>query len=166
MDLDISPNKPLIFFPDDVAMGKDLAVGISLSTQLEHRLEGLSSHPMGKGANKMSDDDDMQIVKGQSNNACEKGEMECNGGKTRTQENHTMNVIDVTDSNSPQTESRDLNTPNGFSGFSLTKENSCPKEHPSLELTLKRLGEVRDPKNVTGEECNVLRHSDQSAFSK
>ncbi|XP_052734514.1 two-component response regulator-like APRR3 isoform X2 [Vigna angularis] len=155
----------LIDHLDDVAMGKDLAVGISLSMQLEHRLEGLSSNPMGKGANKMSDDDDMQIVKGQSN-ACEKGEMECNGGKTRTQENQTMNVIDVTDSNSPQAESRDLNTPNGFSGFSLTKENSCPKEHPSLELTLKRLGEVRDPKNVTGEECNVLRHSDQSAFSK
>jgi len=166
MDLDISRiNHLVIFFPDDVAMGKDLAVGISLNMQLEHQLEGLSNHPTGKGANKMSDVDDMQIVKGQSN-ACENGQLEYNGGKTRTQENQTMNVIDVTDSNSPQAESRDLNTPNGFSGFSLTKENRCPKEHPSLELTLKRLGEVRDAKNVTGEECNLLRHSDQSAFSK
>ncbi|KAK7341760.1 hypothetical protein VNO80_24699 [Phaseolus coccineus] len=155
----------LIDHLDDVAMGKDLAVGISLNMQLDHRLEELSSHPMGKGANKMSDVDDMQIVKGQSN-ACENGQLEYNGGKTRTQENQTVNVIDFTDSNSPQAESRDLNTPNGFSGFSLTKENCCPKEHPSLELTLKRLGEVRDAKNVTGEECNVLRHSDQSAFSK
>ncbi|XP_068491822.1 two-component response regulator-like PRR37 isoform X3 [Phaseolus vulgaris] len=155
----------LIDHLDDVAMGKDLAVGISLNMQLDHRLEELSSHRMGKGANKMSDVENMQIVKEQSN-ACENGQLEYNGGKTRTQENQTMNVIDFTDSNSPQAESRDLNTPNGFSGFSLTKENCCPKDHPSLELTLKRLGEVRDSKNVTGEECNVLRHSDQSAFSK
>ncbi|CAJ1979378.1 unnamed protein product [Sphenostylis stenocarpa] len=155
----------LIDHLDDVAMGKDLAVGISLNMQLEHPLERLSGHPTGKGANKMSDVDNMQIVKGQ-NNVCEKVQLEYNVDKTRTQENQPMNVIDVTDSNSPQTESRYLNTPNGFSGFSLTKENCCAKEHPSLELTLKRLGEVRDAKNVTGEECNVLRHSDQSAFSK
>ncbi|KAL5169459.1 Two-component response regulator-like PRR37 [Glycine soja] len=151
---------------DDVAMGKDLAMGISLNMRLEHPLKELSCNPMmGKGANKMSDVDDMQIIKRQSN-ACEKGQLEYNGDKTRTRENQAMNVIDVTDSNSPLAESRDLNTPNGFSGFSQSKANCCPKEHPSLELTLERLGEVRDAKNFTGEECNVLRHSDQSAFSK
>ncbi|KAH1220482.1 Two-component response regulator-like PRR37 [Glycine max] len=151
---------------DDVARVKDLAMGISLNMQLEHPLEELSSNPIvGKGANKMSDVDDMQIIKRKSN-VCEKGQLEYNGDKTGTQENQAMNVIDVTDSNSPQAESRDLNTPNGFSGFSQSKANCCPKEHPSLELTLKRLGEVGDAKNVTGEECNVLRHSDQSAFSK
>ncbi|KAG4386907.1 hypothetical protein GLYMA_11G148362v4 [Glycine max] len=151
---------------DDVAMGKDLAMGISLNMRLEHPLKELSCNPMmGKGANKMSDVDDMQIIKRQSN-ACEKGQLEYNGDKTRTRENQAMNVIDVTDSNSPLAESRDLNTPNGFSGFSQSKANCCPKEHPSLELTLERLGEVRDGKNFTGEECNVLRHSDQSAFSK
>ena len=147
-------------------MGKDLAMGISLNMRLEHPLKELSCNPMmGKGANKMSDVDDMQIIKRQSN-ACEKGQLEYNGDKTRTRENQAMNVIDVTDSNSPLAESRDLNTPNGFSGFSQSKANCCPKEHPSLELTLERLGEVRDGKNFTGEECNVLRHSYQSAFSK
>ncbi|TKY67280.1 Two-component response regulator PRR37 [Spatholobus suberectus] len=155
----------LIDHLDDVAMGKDLAMGISLNMQLEHPLEELSSNPMGKGANKMSDVDDMQLIKGQSN-VGEKGQLEYSGDKTRTQENQAMNVIDVTDSNSPQAESRDLNTPNGFSGFSQTKANCCSKQHPYLELTLKRLGDVRDAKNVSGEECNVLRHSDLSAFSK
>nr|KYP68450.1 Two-component response regulator-like PRR37 [Cajanus cajan] len=151
----------LIDHLDDVAMGKDLAMGISLNMQLEHPPEELSSNPTGKGENKMSDVDD----KGQ-NNVCEKGLLKYNGDKTRTQENQAMNVIDVTDSNSPQAESRDLNTPNGFSGFSETKVNCCSKQHPSLELTLKRLGDVRDANNVTGEECNILRHSDLSAFSK
>ncbi|KAK7404649.1 hypothetical protein VNO78_05604 [Psophocarpus tetragonolobus] len=157
--------RELIDHLDDVAMGKDLAMGISSNMQLEHPLEELFSDPMGKGANKMSDVDDMQINKGH-NNGCEKGQLEYNDDKIRALENQAMNIIDVTDSNSPQAESRDLNTPNGFSGFSQTKANCCPKEHPSLELTLKRLGEVRDAKNATGEECNVLRHSDQSAFSK
>ncbi|KAJ1384035.1 CCT domain [Sesbania bispinosa] len=155
----------LIDHLDDVAMGKDLAMGISLNIQLEHPPEELSSNPMGKGTNKMSDMDRMQLIKGQSN-VCEKGKLEYNGDKTRTQENQAMNVVDVTDSNSPQAESRDLNTPNGFSGFSQTKASSSFKQHPSLELTLKRLGEVRDVKNVTGDECNILRHSDLSAFSK
>ncbi|RDX66990.1 Two-component response regulator-like PRR37, partial [Mucuna pruriens] len=150
---------------DDVAMGKDLAMGISLNVELDHPLEELSSNPMGKETNKMSDVDDMQLINGQSN-VSEKGHLEFNGDKTMIQENQAMNVIDVTDSNSPQAESRDLNTPNGFSGFSQTKADCCSKQHPSLELTLKRLGEVRDSKNVTGDECNVLRHSYLSAFSK
>ncbi|KAL2328676.1 hypothetical protein Fmac_022103 [Flemingia macrophylla] len=148
----------LIDHLDDVAMGKDLAMGISLTMQLEHPLEELSGNPTGKGENKMSGVDD----KGQGN-ICEKELLKYTGNKTRTRENQAVNVIDVSDSNSPQAESRDLNTPNGFSGFSETKVNCCSKQHPSLELTLKRLG---DANNVTVEECNILRHSDLSAFSK
>lgn len=146
-------------------MGKDLAMGISLNMQQKHPLEGLSSNPTGKGINKMSDIDGLQMNKGQSN-VCKKGQPEYNCDQTRAQENQAMNVVDVTDSNSPQGESRDLNTPNGFSGFSQRKASSCFQQHPSLELTLKRLGEVRDVKSVSGDECNVLRHSDLSAFSK
>ncbi|XP_027345162.1 two-component response regulator-like APRR3 isoform X2 [Abrus precatorius] len=157
--------RELIDHLDEVAMGKDLAMGISLNMQLEHPPEELSSNPMGKVINKMPGVEDMQLIKGQSN-VCEKGQPEYNDDKTRTQENQATNVVDVTDSNSPQGESRDLNTPNGFYGCSQTKANCCFKQHPSLELTLKRLGEVRDAKNVTGDECNVLRHSDLSAFSK
>lgn len=145
-------------------MGKDLAMGISLSMQPEHPLEEQSSNPMCKGINTMTDMDGMRLMKGQSN-VCEK-RREDDSDKTRTQETQAMNVADVTDSSSLQAESRDLNTPNGLSGFSQTKASCCFKQHPSLELTLKRLGEVRDAKNVTGDEYNVLRHSDLSAFSK
>ena len=146
-------------------MGKDLAVGISLNMQLAHPPDELSSNPLGKGKNMMSDVDGKQLNNGHSN-VCEKGQLEYSGDKNRPQENPAMNVVDVTDSNSPQAESRDLNTPNVFSGFSQTKASCSFKQHPSLELTLKRLGEARDAKNVTGDECNVLRHSDLSAFSK
>lgn len=159
------PNKPLSYFPDDVAMGKDLAMGISLDMQREQPLDELSNNPMRKGINKMPDVDGMWLVKGQSN-VCEKEQPEDDGDKTRTQENQATNNVDVTDRSSPQAERRDLKAPDGFSSFAQTKKSCCYIQHPSLELTLKRLGDVRDAINVTGDECNVLRHSDLSAFSK
>ncbi|CAL5211334.1 unnamed protein product [Lathyrus oleraceus] len=149
--------------PDDIAMGKDLAMGISLNMEEKHPHEELSNNPMCKGVNKMSDIDGMQLNKGHSS-VCEKVQPEENSDKTRMKENQDMNV-GVTDSSSSQAESRDLNTSNGFSGFAKSK-TSCFKQHPSLELTLKRMGEVKDAEHVTGDECNVLRHSDLSAFSK
>ncbi|XP_058753350.1 two-component response regulator-like APRR3 [Vicia villosa] len=155
-------HKP-IDHPDDIAMGKDLAMGISLNMQEKHPHEELSNNPMCKGVNKMSDTDGMQLNKGHSS-VREKVQPEEDSDRTRMQENQAMNV-GVTDSSSPQAESRDLNTSNGFSGFAKTK-TSCFKQHPSLELTLKRMGEVKDAEHVTGDECNVLRHSDLSAFSK
>ncbi|XLR13085.1 hypothetical protein S83_041023 [Arachis hypogaea] len=150
---------------DNVAMGKDLAMGITLNVQLEHAPKELSSNPSGKGIDIMSDVDGKQLNKGHIN-VCEKGQLDFNSDKNRPRENQAMNVVDVTDSSSPQAESRDLNTPNGFSGFSQTKASCSFKQHPSLELTLKRLGEARDAKIVTSDECNILRHSDLSAFSK
>lgn len=145
-------------------MGKDLAMGISLNMQEKHPHEELSNNPMCKGVNKMSDIDGMQLNKGHSS-VCEKVQPEENSDKTRMKENQDMNV-GVTDSSSSQAESRDLNTSNGFSGFAKSKTSCCFKQHPSLELTLKRMGEVKDAEHVTGDECNVLRHSDLSAFSK
>jgi pseudo-response regulator 7 len=145
-------------------MGKDLAMGISLNMKENHPLEELSNNPMRKGVNKMSDIDCIQLIKGQSN-VCEKVQLEDDSDKTRMQENQPMNV-GVTDSSSPQAESRDLNTSNGFSGFAKTKASCCFEQHPSLDLSLKRMGEVKDAEHVTGDESNVLRHSDLSAFSK
>ncbi|MED6160936.1 hypothetical protein PIB30_055923 [Stylosanthes scabra] len=150
---------------DNVAMGKDLAMGITSNVQLEHPPKELPSNPSGKGIDIMSDVDGKHLNKGHGN-VCEKGQLDFNSDKNKPQENQAMNVVDVTDSSSPQAESRDLNTPNGFSGFSQTKASCSFKQHPSLELTLKRLGETRDAKIVTSDECNILRHSDLSAFSK
>ncbi|KAL5055999.1 hypothetical protein RYX36_036681 [Vicia faba] len=153
-------HKP-IDHPDDIAMGKDLAMGISSNMQEKLPHVELSNNPICKGVNKLSDIDAMQLNKGHS--VCEQPEEDSD--KTRMQENQAMNV-GVTDSSSPQAENRDLNTSNGFSGFAKTKTSCCFKQHPSLELTLKRMGEVKDAEHVTGDECNVLRHSDLSAFSK
>lgn len=150
--------------PDYIAMGKDLAMGISLNTQQKHALEELSNNPMHKGVNKMSDIDGMQLNKGQSN-VCEKVQLEEDSDKTRMQENQGTN-FGVADSSNPHAKSRDLNTSNGFSGFAKTKASCCFKQHPSLELTLERMGEVKDDEHVTADECNVLRHSNLSAFSK
>ncbi|CAL0329111.1 unnamed protein product [Lupinus luteus] len=147
---------------DNAAMGKDLAIGISLNIQMEHPLE-LSSKPIG--IFKMSDVDGNQLDKGHSN-VCKKGQPEYNIEKTRTQEDQAMNAVDVADSSSRQAESRDLNSQYGFFGFSQTKASCNFKQYPSLELTLKSLEDVRDAKNDTGDECNVLRHSDLSAFSR
>ncbi|MED6196881.1 hypothetical protein PIB30_051417 [Stylosanthes scabra] len=157
--------RELVDHLDNVAMGKDLAMGITSNVQPEHPPKELSSNPSGKGIDIMSDVDGKHPNKGHSN-VCEKGQLDFNSDKNKPQENQAMNVVDVTDSSSPQAESRDLNTPNGFSGFSQTKASCSFKQHPSLELTLKRLGETRDAKIVTSDECNILRHSDLSAFSK
>ncbi|XP_019412765.1 PREDICTED: two-component response regulator-like PRR37 isoform X5 [Lupinus angustifolius] len=147
---------------DNAAMGKDLAIGISLNIQMEQPLE-LSSKPIG--IFKMSDVDGKQLDEGHSN-VCKKGQPEYNIEKTRTQEDQAMNAVDVADSSNRQAESRDLNSPYGFFGFSQTKASCNFKQYPSLELTLKSLEDVRDAKNDTVDECNVLRHSDLSAFSR
>ncbi|KAE9620528.1 putative response regulator and transcription factor RR-A-type family [Lupinus albus] len=147
---------------DNAAMGKDLAIGISLNLQMEHPLE-LSSKPID--IFKMSDVDGKQLDKGHSN-LYKKGQPEYDIEKTRTQEDQAMNAVDVADSSSRQAGSRDLNSSYGFFGFSQTKASCNFKQYPSLELTLKSLEDVRDAKNDTGDACNVLRHSDLSAFSR
>ena len=57
-------------------------------------------------------------------------------------------------------------TPNGSSDLSHFKGNCDSGELQSLELTLKRPRGAGDAGNAALEDCNVLRHSDQSAFSK
>lgn len=147
-------------------MGKDFGMGISLNMRLEHQPEDLSTNSVGKRMNNLSDVDGKQLNKGHSN-VCGNGQLVYNNDKTRTQKDQVLNVIDaVTGSSSPQAESRDLNTINVFSSISQTKASCCTKQHSSFELTLKGLGGVGDAKNVAGDERNVLRRSDLSAFSK
>lgn len=160
----LHPIKPPGYFPDDIEMGKDLAMGISSNVPLKYQDEELSNNPILKGNNKIFDIDGMQLTKGQSN-VGGKVQLEDDSDRTRMQENQAMNV-GVTDRSNPGAESRDLHTPNGFSGFAKSKASCCFKQHPSLELTLKRMGEVKDATHVTGDDCNVLRHSNLSAFSK
>lgn len=60
----------------------------------------------------------------------------------------------------PHAEIRDFDTPSGPSDISHVKETPC------LELTLKRMRGVEDDQSAANEDCNVLRHSNFSAFSK
>lgn len=60
----------------------------------------------------------------------------------------------------PHAEIRDFDTPSGPSDISHVKETPC------LELTLKRMRGVEDDQSAANEDCNVLRHSIFSAFSK
>ncbi|EXC33207.1 Two-component response regulator-like protein [Morus notabilis] len=68
--------------------------------------------------------------------------------------------------NKPQCEGRIFGTPSGTSDGLQIKGNSDSGELPSLELTLKRLRGSGDVGSATLDDCNVLRHSDLSAFSK
>ncbi|KAI4334458.1 hypothetical protein L6164_019151 [Bauhinia variegata] len=142
----------------DVGMGKDLGVG--------HQFEELSTHSTGKRIYKMSDAQGKKLNRGHDI-VCEKGQLVYNSDKIRTRKAQAMYVVDaITDSSNPRAESRELNNPDGLSGISQTKASCCSKPHPSLELTLKRLGGVGDDKTAAVDERNVLRHSDLSAFSR
>lgn len=68
----------------------------------------------------------------------------------------------------PQAEGSGFDAVNGTSDISCVKDKvtgDCG-ELPSLELTLKRLRGVEDGRSAANDDCNVLRHSDFSAFSK
>uniref|UniRef100_A0A7N0RAP4 Pseudo-response regulator 7 n=1 Tax=Kalanchoe fedtschenkoi TaxID=63787 RepID=A0A7N0RAP4_KALFE len=65
----------------------------------------------------------------------------------------------------PQTESRSCEPSNGYSNFSFKdKANFEMKECPSLELKLE--AGVSDVRTTLQGDCNILGHSDVSAFSK
>ncbi|KAL5579883.1 hypothetical protein UlMin_012325 [Ulmus minor] len=54
---------------------------------------------------------------------------------------------------------------NGVYDMSQVKGNCDSGEHPSIELTLKRLRGAGDVGKAAHDDCNVLRHSDLLAFS-
>lgn len=79
-------------------------------------------------------------------------------GKRRDQATSTLSA-NANHAN-PHAEIRDFDTPSGPSDISRVKETPC------LELTLKRMRGVEDDRSAANEDCNVLRHSNFSAFSK
>lgn len=121
---------------DNVAMGQDLEMGITRNSDLQLKLPELGSKPIYKGH----------------------AEQRSEGAKTKVRD-QTANLISVLAS---------CNKPNGNLGISqMNDKASCSsKESPSLELSLKRLRGVGDIGTVAQDDCHVLRHSDQSAFSK
>ncbi|KAK3206122.1 hypothetical protein Dsin_020168 [Dipteronia sinensis] len=144
---------------DDVAMGKDLEIGVSETADLQH--EKLPTHQTSIRQSILPEVDSKPFKSGQL-----ESEKENKRGKWRDQVPNTISAH--ANCTNPQAESRDFNAPNGPSDITRVKDKAgcgCG-EMPSLELTLKRLRGAEDDRSAAIDDCNVLRHSDFSAFSK
>ncbi|XP_044480027.1 two-component response regulator-like PRR37, partial [Mangifera indica] len=140
---------------DDVAIGKDFEIGVSKIP------EKLFTNKTSKRQCKLSEVDNRLFDNGQlehdNESICGKWKDQA-AAVISTNANH-MN---------PQAEGSDFDAVNGTSDISCVKDKvtgDCG-ELPSLELTLKRLRGVEDGRSAANDDCNVLRHSDFSAFSK
>ncbi|KAI9194569.1 hypothetical protein LWI28_007199 [Acer negundo] len=144
---------------DDVAMGKDLEIGVSETADLQH--EKLPTHQTSKRQSILPEVDSKPFKSGQL-----ESEKENKRGKWRDQVPNTISAH--ANCTNPQAESRDFDAPNGPSDITCVKDKAgcgCG-EMPSLELTLKRLRGAEEDRSAANDDCNVLRHSDFSAFSK
>ena len=134
-------------FSDNVAMGKDLELGVARNpdVQLEYQHEKCSTYPTCKRQNKLPESD---------SNPFDKGHLENNGASAK--------------STDPLVESRDFENPIGLSDVSQIKDKgSCEtREQPTLDFSLKRLRGAGDVGACVHDDRNSLRHSDLSAFSK
>ncbi|KAH7560955.1 hypothetical protein JRO89_XS10G0145800 [Xanthoceras sorbifolium] len=150
---------------DDVAMGKDLEIGMSKTTDLQRECqhEKLPTHQTSKRQSKFPEVDSKPFNSEQ---------LECDNenkhGKWRDQVPNTIGAKANANPTNPQAESRDFDAPNIPSDISRVKDKaSCDSgDMPSLELTLKRLRGAEDDRSAANDDCNVLRHSGFSAFSK
>ncbi|XP_059660661.1 two-component response regulator-like PRR37 [Cornus florida] len=140
---------------DNVAMGKDLEIGISRDPDSQLEYQHKFSQPGSKSREKLSDLDSKQLKKEQleirSDNIC---------GKLS---DNAANLISSVGS----CIYRAIDAPSGFSDTSQIKDKagSDSRELPSLELTLDRLRGV-DVGTSVHDNNNILRHSNLSAFSK
>lgn len=135
-------------FYNNVAVGKDVEVGVNgkPDLQCEYQQKKLSFPLTSKRQNKLPEVDSQQ------------GEVDHNSENLYSSPNVNCNK--------PKCEGRIFGTPSGTSDGLQIKGNSDSGELPSLELTLKRLRGSGDVGSAALDDCNVLRHSDLSAFSK
>ncbi|PON62388.1 Two-component response regulator-like [Parasponia andersonii] len=133
---------------DNVAIGKHLEIGVSRNPDLrsEYQQKKLSIPLTSKRQNKLLEVNSQQ------------GQLDHNSENI----NRSPNVNCA----KPPSEGRIFGTPNGISDTSQIEGNCDSGELPSLELTLKWLRGAGDVGNNALDNCNVLRHSDMSAFSK
>ncbi|XWS07876.1 hypothetical protein CRYUN_Cryun41cG0030200 [Craigia yunnanensis] len=151
---------------DNIVMGKDLEIGVPKipALQLENPSEKVSTNIAGANREKLS-----EINPTEDDEKLEKAQLELNsekpGGDLRNQTADLIGVI--TNNTDAQLESAVFDIPNGLPKVSNTKDKVIydTKEIPSLELSLKRLGEVGDT-GPSAHERNVLRYLDLSVFSR
>ena len=143
-------------------MVKDLEISMSRDpdSQLEYQNKFSNQHS-SKRQNKLSEPDSLPVEK-----AKQELKSENISGKLR---DHTESLSKIMGNCiEPEVESRALEAPSGFSGVSQTKDDARSdfKESSCLELIPKKLRKGGDIGTSVHGELNVLRHSDQSAFSK
>ncbi|KAF8397608.1 hypothetical protein HHK36_016528 [Tetracentron sinense] len=151
---------------DNVAMGKDLEIGVCRNPdlQLQYPNEKVSTNLTGAKHNKFPILDSKKYGE-----QLDRGLLELNSenpiGELRDQAADLIGAIaNITDH---QMESGVFEAPNGLSKISeINKAIFDTKELPSLELSLKRLRGVEEIGTPTHDDRNVLRHSDLSAFSR
>lgn len=152
----------LLFFAADALMGKDLEIRMPRSPGRHpelHLTQMTSTKFAGKGKDKLpeSDKNEEDGPGHQTNNVYGKSVSETAdlmGGITNNTDAQLLN--DVSD------------PPSGISRIpeSKDKNDDGSMELPSLQLSLKRLRSTGEGGNVTLDDRNILRRSDQSAFSR
>lgn len=133
----------------DVFMGKDLDIGVPKNSGVHPE-----QHPMGKGNLLESDKKNEDVMGIETSNPYDEPGMEAADLISGIANNTDAQLVDaVTD------------CPAGFSRIPESKDDAS-MEFPSLQLSLKRLRPVSEGENANQEDRNILRRSDQSAFSR
>lgn len=145
-------------------MGKDLEIGVPRIPNLQ------LNNPSEKLLNDMAGINGEKLPEIKSNQSCEqivKGKLKLNSDKCnaelRNQDDDLKGAVaDITDT---QIVSAVFDTPDGLSPKKKNEIISENMEMPSLELSLKRLSDIKDTRTCAHAQ-HVLRHSDLSAFSR
>lgn len=150
-------------YADDVAMGKDLSIGVPRNPDLQ--IKGPNDKVLGKIASnekavfldpdKKKDRDKLERNLNEYNNETAKDEFQ-------NKDNDLTCIVTVI--SIPQGGSAQDEVANETSKLSKIKDMD-KKELPSLELSLKRLRDVSNT-GISAQERNKLRQSDHSAFSR
>ncbi|PIA38720.1 hypothetical protein AQUCO_02700140v1 [Aquilegia coerulea] len=148
---------------DNVAMGKDLEIGVSrnASLQQEYTNEKVCTNLIGTITNTMP-----ELLPEKDNKQLDKGPL---GFESQNASSELVQAADhtglTTNCNLGQVDFGFSETPNSHPKVSESKDmpSSDPKEVPSLELSLKRL---RDVSTNDHDDRKMLKRSDASAFSR
>ncbi|KAG9453793.1 hypothetical protein H6P81_006697 [Aristolochia fimbriata] len=152
---------------DNAEMGKDLAIGVPRNSCVQFE----SSPTENVNAKLIGSEQDMVPKQGQGK------EQPTEGAKKIDEHKNPFNELQpeaadligsiANSSNIPQREMNPAVAPAGLSKVSEVKDKnfSTAKDIPSLDLSLKRL-RTSEGGNAPHDERNILRRSDQSAFSR
>ncbi|XAR50980.1 hypothetical protein NMG60_11005460 [Bertholletia excelsa] len=144
---------------DSVARDKELVIRRTGDQHItpEHPIE-VQVKLIGRKQKEQSEIDSNTFTKN-----VDERDLNCNGESPSTKY-----IVDIASMSDPQTDSREFKAPKGLAKALDVKDRTTQdsKELPVVDLYLKRLREVRDTGKTLQDDCNILRHSELSAFSR